>query len=78
MRKLLLLAVLAGVVGCQGGGSLFAGRRKDRPPPPPPDPLFDVDLDEQQRYGRSRYAYPDEDRLIAPPTYSDRPTPSGR
>jgi hypothetical protein len=78
VRKLLLMAVLAGLVGCQGGSSLFTSRTKDRPAPPPPDPLFNPDLEEQQRYGRSRYAYPDDDRLIAPQTYSDRPTPSGR
>jgi hypothetical protein len=78
VRKLLLIAVLTGVVGCQGGGGLFAGRTRERPPAPPPDPLFNPDLEEQQRYGRSRYAYPDEDRFIAPPTWSDRPTPSGR
>jgi hypothetical protein len=77
VRKLLLLAMLAGVAGCQGSG-LFAGRKKDRPPPPAPDPLFSPDLEEQQRWGRSRYAYPEGDRNIAPPTYADRPTPSGR
>ena len=37
-----------------------------------------LDLEEQERFGRSRYAYPEGDRNIAPPTYTDRPTPSGR
>jgi hypothetical protein len=76
VRKLLLLAVLAGVVGCQGGP--FVGRKKERAPAPVPDPLFSTDLEEQRRYGRANYAYPEEDRFIAPPTWSDRPTPSGR
>ena len=76
MRKLLLLAILAGATGCQGTG-LFSGRQKP-PPSRSPDPLMSPDLEEQQRWGRSRFAYPDEDRNIAPPTYSDRPTPSGR
>jgi hypothetical protein len=76
MRNLLLIALLAGVVGCQGTG-LFSGRKKEKPIPAP-DPLFTPDLEEQERYGRSRYAYPEGDRTIAPPTYADRPTPSGR
>lgn len=75
MRKLLILAALAGAVGCQGVGGLFA--KKDRPRPAP-DPLLSPDLEEQQRWGRSRFSYPEGDRNIAPPTYADRPTPSGR
>ena len=78
MRKLLLTAMLAGVVGCQGTGPFATGRKKDRPPPPCPDPLLSPDLEEQQKWARSRFAYPEGDRNIAPPTYSDRPTPSGR
>jgi hypothetical protein len=75
MRKLLILAALAGVVGCEGFGGPFS--KRDRPPPTP-DPLLSPDIEEQQRWGRSRYAYPEHDRHIAPQTYSDRPTPSGR
>jgi len=75
MRKLLILTALFGAVGCQGYGGPFAKRE---PPRPAPDPLFSSDIEEQQRWGRSRYAYPESDRNIAPPTYADRPTPSGR
>jgi hypothetical protein len=80
MRKLLILALLAGLTGCQGTG-LFASRQKDRDRDRSdrlPDPLLSPDLEEQQRWGRSRYSYPEGDRNIAPPTYADRPTPSGR
>jgi hypothetical protein len=80
MRKLLILALLAGLTGCQGSG-LFASRQKDRDRDRSsrmPDPLMSPDLDEQQRYGRSRYSYPTEDRTIAPTTSSTAPTPSGR
>jgi hypothetical protein len=75
MRKLLILAALAGVVGCQSMGGMFGKKDHSRPAP---DPLLSPDIEEQQRYGRSRYAYPEGDRNIAPPTYADRPTPSGR
>jgi hypothetical protein len=78
MRKLLILALLASLTGCQGGG-LFASRQKDKNNSGRvPDPLMSPDLDEQQKWGRSRYSYPESDRNIAPPTYADRPTPSGR
>ncbi|HJZ89453.1 MAG TPA: hypothetical protein VKE40_01180 [Gemmataceae bacterium] len=78
MRKLLILAVLATVTGCQGTG-MFASRPKDRERSSrAPDPLLSPDLEEQQRWGRARYSYPDEDPKIAPATYSERPTPSGR
>jgi hypothetical protein len=77
MRKLLILAILAGLTGCQGG--MFANRNRDRDRSDRiPDPLFSPDLDEQQRWGRSRFSYPEGDRAIAPPTFADRPTPSGR
>jgi uncharacterized lipoprotein len=82
MRKLLILVALVAVSalsGCQGG--LFASRQKDKDRDRSdriPDPLMSPDLEEQQRYGRSRYSYPEGDRTIAPPTGADRPTPSGR
>ena len=76
--QLLLLAVLIGVVGCQGAGPFAGKKRNDRPPPTCPDPLLSPDLEEQQNWARSRFAYPEDDRNIAPPTYADRPTPSGR
>jgi hypothetical protein len=78
VRKLLILTVLVAVTGCQGTG-LFASRPKDRERESrAPDPLLSPDLEEQQRWGRSRFSYPEEDRTIAPNTLSDRPTPSGR
>jgi hypothetical protein len=75
MHKLLILTALLGAVGCQGYGGPFAKRE---PPRGAPDPLLSPDIEEQQRWGRSRYAYPESSPYIAPPTYSDRPTPSGR
>lgn len=75
MRKLLILTALLGAVGCQGYGGPFAKRE---PPRGAPDPLMSPDIEEQQRWGRSRYAYPDWDPKIAPRTYSDWPNPSGR
>ena len=75
MRKLLILAALVGVVGCQNFSGPFAKRDQPRPAP---DPLLSPDIEEQQRWGRSRYAYPDHDPHIAPRTYSDWPNPSGR
>lgn len=82
MRKLLVLLLLAALTGCQGTG-LFTSRPRDRDrdrdrSSRPPDPLFSPDLDEQQRWGRSNYAYPEGDRTVAPPTGADRPSPSGR
>ena len=81
MRKLLLLALLAGLTGCQAFGDMFTGRRREPAPAPAPytpDPLLSSDIEEQQRFGRSRYAYPDPDKNIAPPMLQDRPSPSGR
>ena len=82
MRKLLFAALLASLAGCQTLGGIFSGtsNRTRREPAPSytPDPLLSPDIDEQRRYGRSRYAYPDPDRNIAPPVIQDRPSPSGR
>ena len=80
MRKLLFVALLASLAGCQSLGGLFGttSRPKREPVPYTPDPLMSPDLDEQQRYGRSRYAYPDPDPAAGPPVIQDRPSPSGR
>jgi hypothetical protein len=58
MRKLLFVALLASLTGCQTLGGMFGGSRAKREPAPSytPDPLMSPDIDEQQRYGRSRYA----------------------
>ncbi len=76
MRKLLVLALLASVCGCQSTGGLF-GKKKETERRGS-DPLFSPDLDEQQKWGRSRYSYPEDDRAIAPPGFANRGTPSGR
>jgi hypothetical protein len=81
MRKLLFVALLVSLGGCQSLGGMFSGASRKREPAPyssSPDPLMSPDLDEQQRYGRSRYAYPDSDRTAGPPVIQDRPSPSGR
>ena len=82
MRKLLFIALLASLGGCQALGGMFSGtsrtKREAVPPPYTPDPLMSPDIDEQQRFGRSRYAYPDPDWAAGPPVIQDRPSPSGR
>lgn len=78
MRKLLVLAVLVALTGCQGTG-LFASRQKDKDRSNrAPDPLFSSDIEEQKRWDRARFSYIEQDSKIAPNTWSDRPTPSGR
>ena len=82
MRKLLFVALLASLGGCQTLGGMFGGgstasRPKREPVPYTPDPLLSPDIDEQQKYGRSRYAYPDP-AWVAGPSPVDRPSPSGR
>ena len=73
MRKLLFVALLASSTGCQTLGGMFSSTSNPTPAGAgpveyTPDPLLSPDIDEQQRYGRSRYSYPDpEDRNIAPP-----------
>jgi hypothetical protein len=76
MRKLLLLAFISTIttMGCNS----LSGPKANRSGRGAPDPLLSPDLDEQQRYGRGRYSYPEDDRTIAPPGFSGRSTPSGR
>ena len=81
MRKLLFVALLASLAGCQSLGNMFGTTSRPKREPvaaPVADPLMSPDIDEQQRYGRSRYAYPDPDRAAGPPVLQDRPSPSGR
>jgi hypothetical protein len=77
MRKLIVLGLLASLVGCQSIQGPFGNRKRDKELGSK-DPLLSPDLDEQERYGRSRFSYPEDDRFISPPGYSGRPTPSGR
>jgi hypothetical protein len=78
MRKLLFLALLASLTGCQALGGMFNGSRSKREPVPySPDPLMSPDIEEQKQYIRSRYAYPDRDWVAGPPPVT-RPSPSGR
>src|SRR5207248_1634520 len=84
MRKPLLVALVAIVAsasGCQTLGNMFGGSKSPPPAAPvsrAPDPLLNPDIDEQQKYGRSRYAYPESDPKLAPNPGGDRPSPSGR
>jgi hypothetical protein len=87
MRKSLLIAlvaVVASAAGCQSLGNMFGGGSSKTPPPPPapvsraPDPLLNPDIDEQQKYGRSRYSYPETDPTLVPNPGGYRPSPSGR
>lgn len=86
MRKLLLVALVFAVAsasGCSTLGNMFGGSSKPRPVAADPvsrapDPLLNPDIDEQQKYGRSRYAYPESDPKLAPYPGGDRPSPSGR
>lgn len=77
MRKYLVLGVLACVVGCQNTTGPFASKSRDRDRRAP-DPLLSPDLDEQQKAGRARFSYIEDDRSIAPPGLSGRSSPSGR
>lgn len=77
MRKIVMLALVMGMVGCQGMSGPFSSKKKERSTSGS-DPLYSSDLEEQQKWGRSRYSYPEDDRGIAPPGYAGRPTPSGR
>jgi hypothetical protein len=72
---LALLAVLSGGVGCQNVSNPFSRRDTDKSGR---DILTNPDLEEQQKFGRSRYSYIEDDKGIAPPTYMGRPNPSGR
>jgi hypothetical protein len=86
MRKLLLVALVAVVTsaaGCQTLGNMFGGGSSKTPPPAAPvsrapDPLLNPDIDEQQKYGRSRYSYPETDPTLVPNPGGYRPSPSGR
>lgn len=78
MRKFVCLAMLAGLGGCQNVSGPFANKAKDRDHRGAPDPLLSPNLDEQQKYGRSRFSYPEDDRGVAPSGFAGRGTPSGR
>jgi hypothetical protein len=80
MRKLVFVALLASLAGCQSLGNMFGTTSRPKPQPAPsytPDPLMSPDIDEQQKYGRARFSYPDQD-WVAGPSPVNRPSPSGR
>jgi hypothetical protein len=79
VRKLLLLAVIASLTGCSTFGNMFgSNRKKDPVASNSPDPLMSPDIEEQQRVGRSRYAYPESNPNLVPDNAVSRPSPSGR
>jgi hypothetical protein len=79
MRRLTLCLLLL-LVGCQNTSGPFAKK-----PGRADDPFYSIP--EQEKRGRSQYTYP-EDRYgpdpvsfsggLLPPTFSDRPSPTGR
>lgn len=79
MRKLLFLAVIASLTGCSTFSNMFgSGRKKDPVASNSPDPLLSPDIEEQQRYGRSRYPYPESNPRLVPDNAVSTPSPSGR
>jgi hypothetical protein len=72
MRKLWMVGVLLGMVGCQNVQGPFAAREPMRVD----DPRFPIA--EQERRGRDRLALPEDRSALAPKLYIDRPDPLGR
>lgn len=72
MRRLALLLLITLLAGCKGTTGPLASRKRDQRP----DPLYNSE--EQQRWARERYPYWEENRNVAPNTFTDRPSPIGR
>lgn len=77
MRRFILLLALVATVASMGCSGL-AGPRANRSGRGAPDPLYSPDTTEQERYGRARFSYPEDDRTIGPSGFAGRGTPSGR
>ena len=72
MRRIALLLLVMTLVGCKGTVGPLASRQRDQRP----DPLYNSE--EQQRFTRERFPYLEENRNVAPDTFTDRPSPTGR
>ncbi len=72
MRRTTLLLLATLLVGCKGTVGPLMSRQR----PQNPDPLYNSE--QQQRFFRGRFPYIEEDRKVAPDTYSDRYGPTGR
>lgn len=72
-RTLLLLGLgLMSLTGCRTIAGPFEARSKPKPDLP------GYTIEEQERRGRDKFATFEDDRRIGPPTYIDRPSPTGR
>jgi hypothetical protein len=72
MRRIVLgLLLLITINGCKNTVGPLENRRR-----PGPDPLLSID--EQKRYGSERYSIPEDNSLLFPNGYANRPSPSGR
>ena len=72
MRRIAFLLLVVMLAGCKGTVGPKASRQRDQRP----DPLFNSE--EQQRFSRERYPYIEQDPGVAPNTFTDRPSPTGR
>lgn len=72
MRRIAILLLLVTLAGCKGTVGPLASRQRDQRP----DPLYNSE--EQQRFSRERYPYIEQSPNLAPNTFTDRPSPTGR
>jgi hypothetical protein len=70
--KIVTLCLIVTQIGC----SSFSGPRQNRNKPRPDLPEYSIE--EQQRRGRDKYAIPEDDFRVSPPTFIGRPSPTGR
>lgn len=71
MRRMMLLGLLL-LAGCQNTMGPLQNRLKPRPDNP------DVSAETQKRFGRDRYAMPDDSPLVGPRTGISAYGPTGR
>ena len=72
MRRIALLLLLVILAGCKSTVGPLASRQRDQRP----DPLYNSE--EQQRFSRERFPYIEQNPSLAPNTFTDRPSPTGR